>query len=126
MTEIGPCFLFKILHLSYEDKQNAVANNLRWYWSERLWQIPKEQSFSSTFLLLSPADRYERDDLEHVISSFPILHQPNGAWAKECCGDLPLHPSVWDWGLHPKYHKKEWDWGFVLWDTERLIEWNII
>ncbi|OKL62597.1 hypothetical protein UA08_02377 [Talaromyces atroroseus] len=133
MIAIGLCFFAKVLRSNNEEREKAILNNLRRpFWTSvdrELWQIGRLGN-NERLPLLSPADRYEREDLADVISSWPLLEQPNQAWIKYWCAGTPLHPDIWL--IYPLGHgvptcaldTGEWDWGYVLWDTERILQWN--
>lgn len=82
---------------------------------------------------VSPADRYDRKDLDVIIPSWPVLDRPNVAWTKHWSGmedtKKRVHPNLWlryreNYKLiYPIEHMREWEWGYVLWDNERLHEW---
>lgn len=135
-VDFGPCYLFRLLQMSYEQRQNSIVSNVRILWDEGLWEVEGAKDLTDewgdqTPRLLFPADRYERNDLADVISSFPILDQPNLGWIKKWCDSTPLHPDIW----RSRYYYVEsaadvsdaghvWDWGYVLWDSDRVVQWK--
>ncbi|RAO74194.1 uncharacterized protein BHQ10_010206 [Talaromyces amestolkiae] len=132
MIEIGPYFLYKILQQPYDDRHIAVSNNLRSVFTTKLWEVTglnDEQKLP----LVSPADRYERADLARFITSLPVLEKPNKCWTRHWAGlEGQLHPDLWlvngtgHYSSYPTINRREWKWGYVLWDDERLEEWNAV
>lgn len=120
MIDIGPRFLYKILHLAYEDRQNAVAINVR-FSNDRIWDVVARAFFNP---LLSPAEQYEYCDTITDLLSFPVLEQPNLGWIRYWLGNDLGAPFMWEWINSPWREVEDWEWGYVLWDAERLIQWK--
>jgi hypothetical protein len=130
MIEIGPNFLYKIMRQPYDYRQNAVANNLRSVFTTKLWEVT---GLNDEFKLplISPADKYERDDIDKVVTSWPVLDRPNYAWVRRWGEGKPLHRDLWlesgvgHFDAYPTAHRRDWKWAYVLWDDERLAEWKV-
>uniref|UniRef100_A0A093V543 Aflatoxin B1 aldehyde reductase member 4 n=1 Tax=Talaromyces marneffei PM1 TaxID=1077442 RepID=A0A093V543_TALMA len=132
MIEIGPYFLYKILQQPYDDRHISVSNNMRSVFTTKLWEVTginDEQKVP----LLSPADRYERADIARHVNLLHVLERPNKSWIRHWAGEEgQLHPDLWlkngvgHYGSYPTSNRREWKWGYVLWDDERLEEWNAV
>lgn len=131
MIEIGPYFLYKILCQPYEYRYSAVAKNLRNVFTTKLWEVTGLND-ELKLPLVSPADKYEVNNLSGVISSWPVLEQPNQAWVQRWGQGKPLHPDLWlldgmgHFNAYPTVHRRDWKWAYVLWDNERLVEWKAL
>lgn len=132
MIEIGPYFLYKILQQPYDDRHIVVSNNLRSVFTTKLWEVTglnDEQKLP----LVSPADKYERADLARFLNMVDVLEKPNKCWIRHWAGsEGQVHPDLWlrngagHYSSYPTMTRREWKWGYVLWDDERLEEWNAV
>lgn len=132
MIEIGPYFLYKILQQPYEDRHITVSNNLRSVFTTKLWEVTglnDEQKLP----LVSPGDRYERADLARFLNTMDVLERPNKSWIEHWAGsEGQVHPDLWlrngvgHYSSYPTMYRREWKWGYVLWDDERLEQWNAV
>lgn len=131
MIEIGPYFLYKLLCQPSDQRQTAVANNLRSVFTTKLWEVTGLHD-EFKLPLISPADKYERDNIGQLITSWPPLDQPNHAWIRRWGQGKPLHPDLWmggneigNFNAYPTAWRQDWKWAYVLWDDERLAEWKV-
>ena len=130
MIETGPFFLYKILHQPFNERHVAVSRNLRDVFTTKLWEVIGLKD-DKKLPLISPADRYQRLNLPLFLNSLPALERPNKAWIRHWADSGGIvHPGLWlrddlfSDSDYPTQNRLEWKWGYVLWDDDRLEQWN--
>lgn len=95
MADLGPRFLYRVLHESYENRRDFVAGNvtsLREDISELwFWDAPWE--------LVSPADKYKRheQDLRSYLVTLPPSERPNLSYIRYYYGENPIVKVLEEW-----------------------------
>ena len=117
------------MNKSYDYRKKAVAMNLRGVFTTKLWEVTSLDN-EDKLPLVSPADRYERDDIAKVVTSWPAVDQPTQAWLQHWGNGQMLNRDLWlnnmanNFNIYPTAYRRDWKWAYVMWDDGRLADWK--
>ena len=126
MISMGPSFFHKVLHQdTYEKRCGIIAANRATDQDSLMWLLETmDREYENGFLLF-PADKYDRDDIQSVLPSMPLIEQPNMAWIQHWYKNGTIDDIVPEGFYYTSFGNPEgWEWAYVLWDLEKLRSWN--
>ncbi|KAJ5348329.1 hypothetical protein MYU51_010827 [Penicillium brevicompactum] len=127
LAELGPDFLFRILHTSPLSRRDMILTNIHSrvdsFIGIDLYVLYSDEE--AIVPLISPADKHSTKNYEELWSHLPSTETPNKAWKKQHL--VPdFQGQTFEDALSGMNTEDNWDWGFALWDDERLEAWQAL